>query len=82
MWNLVGDEFIGMILEFFENGRFPRAMNTTWITLIPKIEGAAELKEFRAIGMVGCIYKIIPKILTLRIMRVMPSLVGKHKLPL
>lgn len=48
-----------------------------WVALIPKIEGAVELKDYRPIGMVGCIYKIIAKILALRIKKVMPSLVGE-----
>lgn len=76
MWNIVGEDFIGMIMDFFECGRIPKAINTTWVTLIPKVDGAVDLKDFRPISMVGCIYKIIAKILALRIRKVMPSLVG------
>lgn len=73
----MGEEFIKMISNFFESGILPKAVNTTWVTLIPKIEGANELKDFRPISMVGYIYKIIAKILAIRIKKVMPSLVGE-----
>lgn len=36
-----------------------------------------ELKDFRPISMVGCIYKIIAKILAQRIKKVMPTLIGE-----
>lgn len=77
MWNVVGEEFITMVLEFFERGTLPKAVNTTWGTLIPKVEGATDLKDFRPISMVGCIYKIIAKIMATRLKRVMPFLVGE-----
>lgn len=77
MWGVVGEDFIKMIVDFFENGTLPKAVNTTWVTLIPKIGGAKELKDFRPISMVGCIYKIIAKILAIRIKNVMPLLIGE-----
>lgn len=45
--------------------------------MIPKVEGAAELKDFRPISMVGCIYKIIAKIMAIRLKKVMPSSIGE-----
>lgn len=46
------------------------------MTLIPKIDNAVEMKEFRSISMAGCLYKVIVKILADRFKRVMPKLVG------
>lgn len=73
MWGVVGEDFIKMIVGFFEKWTLHKAMNTTWVTLIPKINGAMGLKDFRPISMVGCIYKIIAKILAIRIKNVMTS---------
>ena len=49
----------------------------SWVTLIPKFEGAKEIKGFRPISMVGCIYKVVAKILVRRLRSVMGALVGK-----
>lgn len=73
MWNFVGEEFVNMITDFFENGELPKAVNTTWVALIPKLEGAVELKDFRPISIVGCIYKIIAKILAIGVKKMMPT---------
>lgn len=37
----MGEEFIMMVQDFFEGGILPKAVNSTWVTLIPKVEGAA-----------------------------------------
>lgn len=31
LWQTVGDDFAIMVLEFFENGTLPKAINTTWV---------------------------------------------------
>lgn len=77
MWNTVGEDFKKMIRDFFENGDLPKIVNTTWVTLIPKMHGACELKDYIPISMVGFIYKVVAKILALRIKKVMPFLVGE-----
>lgn len=47
------------------------------MALIPKIEGASELSEYRPISMVGSVYKIIYKIMALRLREVLPYLIGE-----
>ena len=54
-------------------------VNTTWITLVPKKTDAKELGDFRPIGMVGCLYKIISKTLSRRLKKVMSFLVGENQ---
>ena len=49
----------------------------TWVTLIPKVDDAQEIKDYRPISMVGCVYKVIVKILANRIKGVMNGLVGE-----
>lgn len=38
----------------------------TFITLIPKKKGASELKDYRLINLVGCMYKLLAKTLAIR----------------
>lgn len=51
-------------------------INVAYIALIPKTEKPRELKDYRPISMVGCIYKIIAKLMARRIQKVMSSLIG------
>ena len=75
-WEVIGDEFQHMVIEFFETGQLLRKLNMTWVALIPKFEGAQEIKDFRPISMVGSIYKVISKILVRRLRNVLNGLVG------
>ena len=49
----------------------------TWVTLICKFEGANEIKDCRPISMVGCVYKVISKVLANRLKSVLSRLVGE-----
>ena len=76
-WSEFEEEICSFIYNFFETGHFPPEINLTWVALIPKIDEAEEIKDFRPISMVGCLYKIISKILANRMKPVMPGLVGE-----
>ena len=52
-------------------------VNSTFISLIPKIHGAKEIKDFRPISLVGGIYKIIAKVLANRMRTVMEKIISK-----
>nr|GEV32393.1 RNA-directed DNA polymerase, eukaryota [Tanacetum cinerariifolium] len=51
--------------------------NSSFIALIPKIPYANVVKDFRPICLIGCIYKIIAKILTNRLINVLGDLVNE-----
>ncbi|XP_016168118.1 uncharacterized protein LOC107610598 [Arachis ipaensis] len=53
--------------------------NITWIALAPKFVGAKEIKDLRPISMVGCIYKVISKVLTRRMRSIMLGLVRESQ---
>ena len=77
MWDVVGADFTSIVLKFFLESKMDKALNMTWVTLIPKFEGAKEMNDYRPISMVGCEYKVIAKVLSRRIRNVMSSLVGE-----
>ena len=52
MWGIIGEEFISIVLHFFATAEMPSNVNLTWVFLIPKFEGAVEIKDFRPISMV------------------------------
>ncbi|XP_016207070.1 uncharacterized protein LOC107647514 [Arachis ipaensis] len=76
-WDDIGPEFSAAVLWFFQSAQLPTDANVTWVTLVPKVEGAKEVKDFRPISIVGCLYKVISKVLVRRMRSVMPGLVGQ-----
>ena len=77
MWDVVRSNFVELVLSFFSSGSLDKSLSMTWVTLIPKVDGAKEMKDFRPITMVGCVYKVISKILVRRLKGVMNNLVGE-----
>lgn len=58
MLDALGDDLTNAVISFFESGSLPKFVNTTWVALIPKVEGASSVSEYIPISMVGCIYKV------------------------
>jgi hypothetical protein len=57
------------------NCHFKRSLNATFFTLIPKKHGADEIKDFRPISLVGGMYKIIVKLLAIRLSVVLGKII-------
>lgn len=79
MWDTVGNDITKSVLAFFESGNLPKSINTTWVSLIPKVKGASCLLEYRPISMVGSIHKVILKVMASRLRNVLPDLVGESQ---
>nr|GFC27843.1 RNA-directed DNA polymerase, eukaryota [Tanacetum cinerariifolium] len=61
---------------FFENGSFPRGCNASFIALIPKVVDAKLVTDFLPISLIGCLYKVVTKILANRLATVISDLVS------
>lgn len=61
---------------FYENRCFEKRFNASFITLIPKKKGAEEIKDFRPISLTGGVYKIIVKVLSIRLRRVVGRVIS------
>ena len=55
------------LTEFHRNDRLAKGINSTFITLIPKVDNPHRLNDFRPISLVGSIYKILAKVLANRL---------------
>ncbi|XP_010424592.1 PREDICTED: uncharacterized protein LOC104709725 [Camelina sativa] len=62
-WFTVGVDLTLAVQKFFKNDRLLKDLNTTIITLIPKIPEAFALTDFRPISCCNLVYKVISKIL-------------------
>ena len=53
------------------NGKFEKSLNATFIALVPKKNGASNIRDFRLISLVGSVYKILAKVLANRLKEVL-----------
>ncbi|XP_026419847.1 uncharacterized protein LOC113315813 [Papaver somniferum] len=65
-WQVVNADVCKMIKSFFHSGFLVQQLNNTIVSLIPKVQIANKPKYFRPIALCNTVYKIISKIIALR----------------
>ncbi|GJX57525.1 cysteine-rich receptor-like protein kinase [Tanacetum coccineum] len=75
-WNIIKDDMIRFFEEFRVKGCFPKALNNSFITLIPKKLCPQDLNDFRPISLISSMYKVLAKVLAERLKLVMKLVVG------
>jgi hypothetical protein len=75
-WSVVRGEVLAVCQEFHEHCYFERSLNANFVSLIPKKHGVDEIKDFRPISLVGGIYKIIDKMLAVRLSVVLGKIIS------
>lgn len=78
-WEIVGEHVIYVVMEFFVNGKMPKAWNSTVLTLIPKIPIPNTMKDLRPIACCNVLYKCISKVIVHRLKKVKAFLVGTQQ---
>ena len=75
-WDHFKDNYLALFNEFYENGRFNACVKENFICLFKKKEDAVRVKDFRPISLTTLIYKLVAKVLTERLKKVMPSIIA------
>lgn len=76
-WQVMKKDIIRLVQDFFIDGHFDPSLNQTNICLIPKKIKPREMTEFRPISLCNVSYKIISKLLSIRLKRVLPDLISE-----
>ena len=79
MWDVIKEEIYEFVLAFFQSRISMRGINITWVALIPKVADPTAIDDYRPISMVGALYKIISKLLSIRLKEVMALLVDESQ---
>lgn len=66
-WYLIKREVRIMFDQFHVNEVLPKSMLAYFVTLISKVSSSLELKDFRSISLLGCLYKLLAKVLARRL---------------
>lgn len=78
-WDTVGNDVTKAVKEFFSNGRLLRELNTTAIALIPKQPKVCTLGDYRPISCCNLIYKVISKIIALRLKPILQDCISPNQ---
>ncbi|GJW23077.1 reverse transcriptase domain-containing protein [Tanacetum coccineum] len=78
-WHIVGTDVCNAVKEFFSSGKILGELNTTIISLIPKISTPLLVTDFRPIACCNVVYKCISKVITERIKGCLDKLINKNQ---
>ncbi|GKD02121.1 RNA-directed DNA polymerase, eukaryota [Tanacetum coccineum] len=78
-WDVIKVEFLECIKYFESSGRLANGCNPSFIVLIPKRNDPLGFGDYRPISLIGCVYKVISKILSNRLARVIASVISPNQ---
>lgn len=75
-WSVLKEDILKMTNDFYQRAYIPVGCNSSFITLIPKVSNPTIVSDFRPISLIGVQYKIIAKLLALRLAKVIDKVVS------
>ncbi|MCH88921.1 transposon TX1 putative protein, partial [Trifolium medium] len=71
-WNVLEKDIVDFMNEFHTNSKLPKAITSSFLTLVPKKDMPRSLNDFRPISLIGSLYKILAKVLA-KVIRTGPA---------
>lgn len=78
-WIMLKDDILDFMVEFHSSGKLSKGIGAFFIALILKKEGENGIKDFRSISLIGSVYRILAKVLTGRLQKILPLIISKEK---
>jgi len=75
-WNIAKQDILNVVEDSRKNNTILKALNTSFIALIPKQEATQTPDKFRPIALCNVVYKIISKVVANRLKPLLPSLLS------
>lgn len=79
MWKFLHTDFKLLLNFFHSNAYLPPGINSSFLTLIPKVDQPSLLIDFRPISLINTSMKIILKILANKFKKFLPNLVAEEQ---
>lgn len=78
-WEIIGNDIIHVVKDFFLNGKLLKETNNTLITLIPKVKCPNNVSEFRPITCCNVVYKCITKVICAKMRDILPVIIVENQ---
>jgi hypothetical protein len=75
-WEIVKLDLMNLFYEFYAGRLSIHSLNFGVITLLPKVDNAARIKQYKPICLLNMSFKIFTKVLNNRILKVVDKLIG------
>jgi len=79
-FDLVGDELLEAVEDSMNRGEVVRALNSNFLSLIPKVNKPSSFDDFRPISLCNMCYKLIEKIIANRIKPILSRSLSEEQL--
>jgi hypothetical protein len=79
VWNIISSEVFMLVKSFFRTGKLPKGISSSFVTLIPKSKGPSRFSHFRPISLIHGLYKIVAKLLSTRLRRVLTDVISVNQ---
>nr|GEX42125.1 RNA-directed DNA polymerase, eukaryota, reverse transcriptase zinc-binding domain protein [Tanacetum cinerariifolium] len=74
-WDTIGPDFSCAVEWSFDHYSFAKGSNSSFIALIPKCHDPKSVTDYRSICLIGSLYKVVTKILAMRLSLVISELI-------
>lgn len=78
-WEITGSLLVEAVQSCLRSGKLLKELNNTTITLIPKKICPNEVGDYRPIACCNTIYKVITKMLCLKLKKILPVVVAPNQ---
>lgn len=78
-WQIIKGDFYSLCNQFFDGNLNLQSINSSFITLVPKINNPETVNDFRPISLLNCSLKLLTKILADRLQQVIIQLVHRFQ---
>ncbi|KAM2260945.1 hypothetical protein ACFXTI_042610 [Malus domestica] len=78
-WDTMGVDVIKVVKAFWHSSTLLRKLNHTNLVLIRKVKCPKNMTQYRHITLCNVIYNILAKVLTNRLKKVMPKVIGDNQ---
>ncbi|XP_073263045.1 uncharacterized protein [Populus alba] len=79
VWNIISSKVFMLVKSFFRTGKLPKGINSSFVTLIPKLKEPSIFSHFRPISLIHGLYKIVAKLLSTRLRHVMTDVISVNQ---
>ncbi|XP_062100181.1 uncharacterized protein LOC133806062 [Humulus lupulus] len=76
-WDIVGEDIISMVQDFFTTGTFLNHLSETNIVLIPKKSDPESMGDLRPIALCNVVYKVVSKVMANRMKSVLKMVISE-----
>lgn len=78
-WQVVGDDIVKLVQNFFTMGKFEEYITETNIVMIPKKQNPETMADLRPIALCNVVYKVVSKALANRLKHILNGVISESQ---